>query len=126
MKKTLFIVATISIAFCACKKEHDHDAYPEIKFIEPVDDQTYSLTDTVRIRATITHNEEMHTCLLIAENIEDNIKDTLINKHDHSKIINIDKKYFPNVTAHRHFRIRIKATDHNNKTSDKHVTIHVE
>jgi hypothetical protein len=121
----LIIITTIS----SCKKDDDHDhndAVPEITFIEPVDQQEYSLTDTVRIRASITHTDAMHKYMLIVENLISNVKDTMINTHEHDMNISIDTSFFPNVADHTHFQIRVIAADHNEMTNDKVITIHVE
>lgn len=126
MKKIWILGGVMMAVASSCRKDHDHESEPEIVFFEPADQQRFSTIDTIRIRAVIRHKEEMHTYLLVAENVEEEKNDTLIHSHDHSKNIDIDIRYFPGVSDHRHFRIRIVATDHDQKTAEKHITIHVE
>lgn len=129
MKNLLFLLAVLTaVVISSCKKDdHDHDdAIPKITFIEPTDQQEFSLTDTVRIRASITHNDAMHEYMLIVENLISDVKDTMTNTHEHDMNINIDTSFFPNVSDHTHFQIRVVATDHNDKTNNSFITIHVE
>jgi hypothetical protein len=128
MKKIFFLFAVLTaVIISSCKKDgHNHETAPEINFIEPADQQVFSLSDTVRIRATINHPEEMHGYMLIVENLISNAKDTMIDLHDHSMNISIDTSFFPNVSEHTHFQIRVVATDHDELTISKFVTIHVD
>jgi hypothetical protein len=130
MKKTNFFSATILILvlLAACKKDdHNHNGEkPKITIMSPIDDSAYRFSDTIFIKATITHTEEMHTFKVMARQTEDGSLTTIKDEHEHSKNVTIDTWFFPNVTAHKHYYIIVDAEDHDGLTSRDSVLVHID
>jgi hypothetical protein len=124
----LFSIVLLAITiFQACKKEDANDAdNPKITIESPIDDSAYGLADTVFIKASITHTEEMHTYKVMARQTEDGSVTTIKDEHEHSKNVNIDTWFFPNVASHKHYYIIVDAEDHDGLTTRDSVLIHVD
>jgi hypothetical protein len=124
----LFSIALFAtLIFQACKKEDANDAdKPKITIELPIDDSAYKLVDTVFIKASITHSEEMHSYKVLARQSEDGSLTTIEDEHEHSKNIAIDTWFFPNVTSHKHYYIIVDAEDHDGLTSRDSVLVHID
>jgi hypothetical protein len=127
MKKILFAtIAFAAIIFNACKKDTAGSDLPKITIDSPIDESTYDYSDTVFIKASITHTEEMHTYKIMARQSEDGSVSTIKYEHEHSKNINIDTWFFPNISSHKHYYIILEAEDHDGLISSDSVLVHID
>jgi uncharacterized lipoprotein YbaY len=127
MKKILFLTSIISVLiFQACKKDSSNVDAPKITIESPIDESAYKLTDTVFIKATITHTEELHSYKVSARQSEDGSVTFIKDEHEHAKNVTIDTWFFPNVTSHKHYYIIVDVEDHDGLTSRDSVLVHID
>lgn len=127
MKSKIFIAAIIMVAaFQSCKKDKHSEGAPTITIMAPLDDTTFGFADTISIKATISHDTEMHTYKVLARQTEDNSVVVIKDEHNHSKNINIDTWFFPNLSEHKHYYIIVEAEDHDGNTAKDSVMIHID
>jgi hypothetical protein len=101
----LFLV----IAFAGCGKSDDIS--PVITLISPTDHQSFSATQMVNVKATITDNEGIHMLHLAV--LDNTTNGHLVHTEEHpdEKTYNLNHSFQPQ--AGRSYTIEIDATDHN-------------
>lgn len=130
MKRLFFLISIISATVLySCKKDDNHnhnEGAPKITIMAPTDDATFGFTDTITIKASISHDIEMHTYKVWARQTEDNSEVLIKYEHDHSESINIDTWFYPNISSHKHYYIIVEAEDHDGNTAKDSVMIHID
>jgi hypothetical protein len=94
---------------------------PVITLISPQENQVYSAGQTSTIRATITDNEGIHMIHLIV--LDNSNNGHMIHFEDHfdGKSYDLNKSFPPQ--PGRTYTIEIEATDHNENTTTKQLTV---
>ncbi len=128
----LFVVALFMAAlfiFSSCNKDDDNHEHsekpPVITIISPVHNAEFDYTDTVFIKAYISHHTELHTHTLKLRHQETGDVITMIDKHDHSKNVSIDTFFYPGFNSHAHFFIIVNVTDHDGLSASDSVFVHI-
>jgi len=102
----------------ACKKPDE--IVPEISVTSPQQNQVFSSGQTVTIRATVTDNEGLHMVHVIAV---DNTGGHWVHSEDHvdGKTFEVNKTFVTNLG--KIYTITINATDHDENTATKEITV---
>jgi hypothetical protein len=106
------------LAFFSCSKPDE--IAPVISVISPQENQTFSDGQTVTIKATASDNEGLH---MIHAIVVDNTGGHWVHLEEHidGKTFDINKTF--SITAGKIFTITIDATDHNDNTTKKEITV---
>jgi len=115
--KTLLPILFLIFVF-GCKKSDVMP--PAIVVISPQPNQAFPSGQTVTIKATITDDEALHMIHVIAV---DNTGGHWVHSEDHvdGKSFQVNKTFITN--PGRTYTITIEATDHNDNTTLKEITV---
>jgi hypothetical protein len=93
---------------------------PEIVVISPQQSQTFSPGQTVTIKATVTDNVGLHMVHVIAV---DNTGGHWVHSEDHvdGRSFQVNKTFVTNLG--KTYTITIEATDHDDNTASKEITV---
>lgn len=76
MKKLLFILPVLSIAFLACEKDDVDTSVPTIDIVSPIMEQEFEPHDEIAVQAIFTDNEELKSYKIDIH---------FAGEHDHTK-----------------------------------------
>jgi hypothetical protein len=93
---------------------------PTVSIISPTENQVFPVGETVVVKATASDNEGLHMIHVI---VTDNTGGHWVHSEDHVDGKNFDINKTFTTTAGKIYTIHIDATDHNENTTTKEMTV---
>ena len=127
MNKILYPIAFISLFTVSCANDNaakeDTEA-PVIEWLSPVSNTTYNSGDTIKIKALISDNDELHEGELKLLNKNSGVELLKKELHIHElKQYTVDEIYVVKNDDDAELKLQISASDHHEHTTTKELNL---
>ena len=110
---------------CKEDKEDEHESDPLVTLTSPTINRMYPLGDTVWIKGSLSHDEDMHEYHVTLQNTSQDsvVYDSVVNIHG-MKQADFSHYWVNSVSGHSDMKLTVNATDHHAKTGKSEVHFH--